>query len=65
MWAEVIEKDAFEAFLEKGLFDQDLAKSFRTEILERGGSDDPMKMYLRFRGREPQIEPLLRGRGLL
>ncbi len=65
LWAEVIEQDAFEAFLEKGLFDQELAKSFRTEILEKGGSDDPMQMYIRFRGREPEIEPLLRGRGLL
>ncbi|MBN2522988.1 MAG: M3 family metallopeptidase [Bacteroidales bacterium] len=65
LWAEVLEKDAFEAFLEKGLFDQELARSFRTEILEKGGSDDPMKMYIRFTGREPDIEPLLRGRGLL
>ncbi len=64
LWAEVIEQDAFEAFLEKGLFDEKLAKSFRTEILEKGGSDDPMQMYIRFRGREPEIEPLLRGRGL-
>jgi peptidyl-dipeptidase Dcp len=65
LWAEVLEKDAFEAFLEKGLFNKELAGRFRTEILEKGGSDDPMNQYVRFRGREPEIEPLLKGRGLL
>jgi len=65
MWAEVLEKDAFEAFLERGLFDAETAAGFRTNILERGGSGDPMEMYIRFRGREPQVEPLLKGRGLL
>jgi peptidyl-dipeptidase Dcp len=65
LWAEILEKDAFEAFLENGLFDTELSKAFRTEILEKGGSDDLMKMYVRFRGREPEIEPLLRARGFL
>lgn len=65
IWAEVLDKDAFDAFLENGLFDQSTAKAFREEILEKGGSADEMEMYLRFRGKEPTIEPLLKGRGLL
>jgi len=65
LWAEVLDKDAFEAFKENGLFDQKTAKSFRENILERGGSADPMELYIQFRGREPEIEPLLKSRGLL
>ena len=64
LWAEILEKDAFEAFMEAGLFDKKLAGLFKKEILEKGGSDDPMKMYIKFRGSEPLIEPLLKGRGL-
>lgn len=64
IWAAVLDSDAFEAFRETGLFDQATARSFRTNILERGGSEDPMALYMRFRGREPRIEPLLRKRGL-
>ena len=63
IWAEVLDKDAFEAFKEKGLFDQATAKGFRT-ILEKGGSEDAMTLYKAFRGREPSVEPLLRARGL-
>jgi len=65
IWAEVLDKDAFAAFEEKGLFDHDTAESFRRNILERGGSEDPMTLYVRFRGREPEVEPLLKKRGLL
>lgn len=65
IWAEVLDKDAFNAFLETSLFDQTVATSFRENILEKGGSDDEMTMYIRFRGTEPTIEPLLKGRGLL
>ncbi|MCX6133086.1 MAG: M3 family metallopeptidase [Ignavibacteriales bacterium] len=65
IWAEVLVEDAFEAFKEKGLFDQATATSFRKNILERGGSEDAMKMYERFRGKKPTIEPLLKKRGLL
>jgi peptidyl-dipeptidase Dcp len=65
IWAEVLDKDAFNAFLETSLFDQAVATSFRKNILERGGSEEEMKMYLNFRGQEPTIEPLLQGRGLL
>jgi len=65
IWAEVLVQDAFEAFKEKGLFDQATATSFRKNILERGGSEDAMKMYERFRGKRPTIEPLLKKRGLM
>jgi peptidyl-dipeptidase Dcp len=65
IWAEVLDADAFEAFKEKGLFDQATARLFRRNILERGGTEDPMTLYERFRGKKPSIEPLLKQRGLL
>ena len=65
LWAEVLDKDAFQAFKENGLFDKATAASFRENVLSKGGSDDPMKLYLQFRGKEPGIEPLLKGRGLM
>jgi len=64
IWAEVLDADAFEAFKETSLFDQETALAFRTNILERGGSEDPEVLYLRFRGQEPSVEPLLKKRGL-
>lgn len=64
IWAAVLDADAFEAFKENGLFDKATASSFRKNILERGGSDDPMKLYVNFRGREPQPDALLKRRGL-
>ncbi|MEX0943869.1 MAG: M3 family metallopeptidase [Pseudomonadales bacterium] len=64
IWAEVLDADAYEAFREKGIFDQETAKSFRENILERGGTADPMSLYQAFRGREPDVNPLLKGRGL-
>jgi peptidyl-dipeptidase Dcp len=64
MWSEVLDKDAFNAFLETSLFDQTTATSFRKNILEKGGSMDEMEMYVNFRGAAPTIEPLLKGRGL-
>ena len=60
----MLDADAFEAFKEKGIFDPATAAAFRTNILERGGSEDPMVLYKRFRGREPKVEPLLAKRGL-
>lgn len=63
LWAERLDTDAFSAFEEKGLFDQETATAFRKNILEKGGSDDPMKLYVTFRGQEPSIEPMLKGRG--
>mgnify|MGYP002641752449 CR=1 FL=1 len=65
MWAEVLDADAFEAFKETSLFDQTTALAFRSNILERGGTENPMDLYTRFRGREPEITPLLKRRGLL
>ena len=64
IWAEVLDADAFQAFREKGLFDPATARSFRTNVLERGGSEDAMTLYVRFRGKEPSVEPLLEKRGL-
>ena len=66
LWAEVLDADAFEAFKETGnIFNPDVASSFRKNILERGGTEEPMKLYMQFRGKEPGIEALLQNRGLL
>ena len=65
IWAEVLDADAFQAFIETSLFDRKVADSFRKNILEKGGTEDPMTLYLRFRGKEPSIEPLLKKRGLI
>lgn len=63
IWSEVLDQDAFQAFREKGLFDQETARGFRT-ILEKGGTEEAMALYKAFRGREPSVEPLLEKRGL-
>ncbi|MBK24184.1 MAG: peptidase M3 [Halobacteriovorax sp.] len=63
-WAEVLDADAFEAFKEKGIFNKDVADKFRTEILEKGGSEHPMELYKRFRGKEPTPDALLKRGGL-
>lgn len=65
LWAEVLDADAFRAFEETGnIFDQKTAQSFRKNILEKGGCEDPMDMYLNFRGAKPTPDALLEGRGL-
>ena len=64
LWAEVLDKDAFELFMEKGIFDKETATSFRQNILEKGGSDEPMDLYRRFRGADPDPAALTRARGL-
>ncbi|EIM75725.1 peptidyl-dipeptidase [Nitritalea halalkaliphila LW7] len=64
IWSGVLDTDAFQAFKETELFNPEKAKAFRTEILERGGTRDPMEMYVNFRGAEPTIEALLAKRGL-
>jgi tetratricopeptide (TPR) repeat protein len=65
MWAEVLDADAFDAFAETGdIFNQEVAAKFRKYVLTPGGIDDGMTMYKNFRGREPQIDALLRNRGL-
>jgi peptidyl-dipeptidase Dcp len=65
LWAEVLDADAFEAFKETGLFDQATARSFRDNVLSRGGTDDPMKLYKQFRGKEPDVKPMLKRKGLI
>jgi peptidyl-dipeptidase Dcp len=64
IWAEVLDADAFQAFKEISLFDRETARAFRDNILAKGGTEDPMVLYTRFRGAEPKIEPLLERRGL-
>jgi peptidyl-dipeptidase Dcp len=64
IWAEVLDADAFQAFKETSLFDPQTATAFRENILAKGGTEDPMVLYKRFRGAEPKIEPLLERRGL-
>ena len=64
LWAEVLDKDAFELFKQKGIFDPATAMSFRHNILEKGGSEEPMTLYKKFRGAEPDPDALLRARGL-
>ena len=63
-WASVIDKDAFELFKEKGIFDQKTAAALKTDILEKGNSVDLMKAYAKFRGREPKVDALLKSKGL-
>ena len=64
LWAEVLDCDGFELFKERGIFDPETAKAFKTNVLEAGGSSDPMELYVKFRGHEPQVDALLRHRGL-
>ena len=64
LWSEVLDADAFQAFEEKGIFDKATAQSFRDNILSKGGSDDPMTLYRRFRGADPDPMYLLKNRGL-
>lgn len=63
-WAEVLDADAFKLFKEKGIFNQETAKSFRVNVLSKGGSEEPMDLYVRFRGREPKVAALLERGGL-
>jgi peptidyl-dipeptidase Dcp len=63
-WAEVLDADAFSYFTETGIFNKNTAKSFRKNILEKGGTNKPQNLYLNFRGKEPSIEALLRRSGL-
>jgi peptidyl-dipeptidase Dcp len=65
IWAEILDADAFDYFKTNGIFDPKTAISFRKNILEKGGTEDPMVLYKNFRGAEPQIKPLLKRRGLL
>ena len=64
-WAEVLDADAFEMFKEQGIFDKEVARKFRENILAKGGTEHPMKLYKEFRGREPDPDALLRRDGLI
>ncbi len=64
-WAEVLDADAFEFFKEKGLFNKEVTSSFRQNVLSRGGTEHPMNLYKKFRGREPDPKALLRRDGLI
>lgn len=64
-WAEVLDADAFEFFKEKGIFNRDVAKKFRDNVLSKGGSQHPMDLYVAFRGQKPNPDALLRRAGLL
>lgn len=64
-WAEVLDADAFELFLEKGVFDKKTAQAFHDHVLSKGGTEHPMKLYKRFRGSEPDPKGLLRRAGLI
>ena len=63
-WAEVLDADAFSLFKEKGIFNQEVANSFRENVLSKGGTEHPMTLYKRFRGQEPGIEALLKRNGI-
>lgn len=64
LWAEVLDKDAFELFKQNGIYDRETAMSFRRNILEKGSSEEPMTLYRNFRGADPDAGALLRARGL-
>ncbi|AQS95306.1 peptidase M3 [Polaribacter sp. BM10] len=64
-WAEVLDADAFEYFLEEGIFNKEVATKFKDNVLSKGGTEKPMKLYKRFRGKEPKPDALLKRAGLL
>ncbi|PRP66162.1 M3 family metallopeptidase [Nonlabens agnitus] len=64
-WAEVLDADAFELFKEKGVFNREIASSFKDNVLSKGGTENPMLLYTRFRGSEPKIDALLKRAGLV
>jgi peptidyl-dipeptidase Dcp len=64
-WAEVLDADAFEYFLEKGIFNKEVATKFKENVLSKGGTEKPMELYKRFRGQEPKPDALLKRAGLL
>jgi oligopeptidase A len=64
-WAEVLDADAFEYFLEEGIFNKEVATRFKENVLSKGGTEKPMELYKRFRGKEPKPDALLKRAGLL
>jgi oligopeptidase A len=63
-WAEVLSADAFASFEEAGIFDQATGRKFLTNILQMGGSKEPMELFVNFKGREPSVDALLRHSGI-
>ncbi len=63
-WAEVLDADAYSLFKEKGIYDKETAESFRRNILERGNTEEPMSLYVKFRGHEPSVDALLKRNGI-
>lgn len=64
-WAEVLDADAFEYFKEKGIFNKEVAAKFKDNVLSKGGTEQPMELYKRFRGHEPKVDALLKRAGLM
>ena len=64
-WAEVLDADAFSLFKEKGIFNKEVANSFRKHVLSKGGTEHPMALYKRFRGQSPDIQALLKRNGIV
>jgi oligopeptidase A len=64
-WAEVLSADAFERFTEEGIFNAATGRAFRETVLANGGAEDALELFRRFRGRDPEVAPLLRQAGLL
>ena len=64
-WAEVLDADAFAYFKEHGIFNSEIAEKFKKHVLSKGGTENPMELYKRFRGQEPKLEALLERAGLL
>ena len=64
-WAEVLDADAFAYFKENGIFNKEIASKFKNNVLSKGGTVDPMELYIKFRGKEPTNEALLKRAGLI
>ena len=64
LWAELLSADAFSRFEEEGIFNTQTGNDFLTCVLEKGGSEEPMELFKRFRGREPQLDAMLRHSGI-
>lgn len=65
LWSNILDNDAFEAFKERGIFNKEEADKYKNVILRKGNTADPMELYIDFRGKEPQLEPMLKDRGLI
>jgi peptidyl-dipeptidase Dcp/oligopeptidase A len=64
-WAEVLDADTFEYFMEYGIFSREIAQKFKEHVLSKGGTEHPMILYKRFRGQEPRPDALLKRAGLI